>query len=155
VIYRQLRMGQNGQPFMLYKFRTMRNDAEKHGAQWSSGSNDARVTAFGKFLRASHLDELPQLWNIIRGDISFVGPRPERPEFVSELKKKIPYYEIRLILKPGLTGWAQINHHADRDLDDVSEKLQYDIYYLENRSLIFDALIILRTVKTAVTKTGE
>lgn len=154
-IYRQVRMGQNGKSFTLYKFRTMRNDAEKHGAQWSSGTNDARVTAFGKFLRASHLDELPQLWNIIRGDISFVGPRPERPEFVAELKKKIPYYEIRLILKPGLTGWAQINHHADRDLDDVSEKLQYDIYYLENRSLIFDALIILRTLKTAVTKTGE
>ncbi len=155
VIYRQVRMGQNGKSFMLYKFRTMRNDAEKHGAQWSSGSNDARVTVFGKFLRASHLDELPQLWNIIRGDISFVGPRPERPEFVADLKKKIPYYEIRLLLKPGVTGWAQINHHADRDLEDVSKKLQYDIYYLKNRSLIFDALIILRTLKTAVTEAGE
>ena len=92
---------------MLYKFRTMRMDAEKHGAQWSSGSGDARVTALGKFLRASHLDELPQLWNIIRGDISFVGPRPERPEFVAKLKEQIPYYDIRLLVKPGLTGMAE------------------------------------------------
>lgn len=148
VIYRQERTGKNGSSFMLYKFRTMRTDAEKHGAQWSSGSNDARVTAFGKFLRASHLDELPQLWNIVRGDISFVGPRPERPEFIAKLKEQIPYYEIRLLVKPGLTGWAQINHRADRDLGDVREKLQYDIYYLKNRSPILDTAIVLRTAKS-------
>jgi exopolysaccharide biosynthesis polyprenyl glycosylphosphotransferase len=150
-IYRQERTGKNGNSFMLYKFRTMRTDAEKHGAQWSSGSHDTRVTAFGKFLRASHLDELPQLWNIIRGDISFVGPRPERPEFVAKLKEQIPYYDIRLLVKPGLTGWAQINHRADRDLGDVREKLQYDIYYLKNRSPVLDTTIILRTAKSFFT----
>jgi exopolysaccharide biosynthesis polyprenyl glycosylphosphotransferase len=148
VIYRQERAGKNARSFMLYKFRTMRTDAEKHGAQWSPGASDARVTPFGKFLRASHLDELPQLWNIIRGDISFIGPRPERPEFIVKLKQQILYYEIRLLIKPGLTGWAQINHRADRDLDDVREKLQYDIYYLKNRSLILDAAIMLRTAKS-------
>jgi exopolysaccharide biosynthesis polyprenyl glycosylphosphotransferase len=155
VIYRQERTGKNSGSFMLYKFRTMRNDAEKHGAQWSSGSSDARVTPFGKFLRASHLDELPQLWNIVRGDISFVGPRPERPEFVVKLKEQIPYYEIRLLVKPGLTGWAQINHPADRDLSDVREKLQYDIYYLKNRSPILDIAIILRTAKSFFINPGR
>jgi exopolysaccharide biosynthesis polyprenyl glycosylphosphotransferase len=148
IIYRQERTGKNEVSFMLYKFRTMRNNAEKDGAQWSSGSNDARVTPFGKFLRASHLDELPQLWNVIRGDISFVGPRPERPEFVAKLKEQIPYYEIRLLIKPGITGWAQLNHRADRDVSDVREKLQYDIYYLKNRSPILDTAIILRTAKS-------
>ncbi len=148
VIYRQERTGKNGKSFLFYKFRTMRTDAEKGGAQWSSGSGDARVTPFGKVLRASHLDELPQLWNIVRGDISFVGPRPERPEFVAKLKEQIPYYEIRLLVKPGVTGWAQLNHPADRGLSDVREKLQYDIYYLKNRSLILDAAIIIRTAKS-------
>jgi len=148
IIYSQERTGKNADSFMLYKFRTMRTDAEKHGAQWSSGSNDARVTPFGKFLRASHLDELPQLWNILRGDISFIGPRPERPEFVAKLKQEVPYYEIRLLIKPGLTGWAQINHRADRDLGDVREKLQYDIYYLKNRSPILDTAIMLKTAKS-------
>ena len=148
VFYSQERTGEKGHSFLLYKFRSMRTDAEKHGVQWSSGSNDTRVTPFGKFLRASHLDELPQLWNIVRGDISFVGPRPERPEFVAELKKSVPYYDIRLLIKPGVTGWAQINHRADRDLSDVHEKLQYDIYYLKNRSLILDVAIILRTAKS-------
>ena len=148
IIYRQVRTGQNGASFMLYKFRTMQSDAEKNGAQWSSGTTDARVTPLGKVLRASHLDELPQLWNVIRGDISFVGPRPERPEFVEKLKNQIPYYEVRLLVKPGVTGWAQINHRADRDLTDVAQKLQYDIYYLKNRSLVLDIAIILKTIKS-------
>jgi len=147
VIYRQARVGTHGENFMLYKFRTMRRDAETNGAQWAA-KNDARVTPLGKFLRASHLDELPQLWNIIRGDISFVGPRPERPEFVGKLKHDIPFYEVRLLVKPGVTGWAQLNHRADLTTDDVKQKLQYDVYYLKNRSPILDLAIILKTVKS-------
>jgi exopolysaccharide biosynthesis polyprenyl glycosylphosphotransferase len=146
-IYRQTRVGKYGTEFTLYKFRTMRNDAERHGPQWS-GPDDARVTPVGKLLRHTHLDELPQLWNILRGDLSFVGPRPERPEFVRELKDKIPYYEIRLLVQPGVTGWAQINHRSDRSTEDVAEKLKYDIYYVKNRSPILDVAIILRTLKT-------
>jgi exopolysaccharide biosynthesis polyprenyl glycosylphosphotransferase len=146
-IYKQVRVGEKGKNFTLYKFRTMRVDAEKDGAQWAS-KNDARTTPIGGMLRASHLDELPQLWNIIRGDLSFVGPRPERPEFVAKLEKRIPYYEARLFIKPGVTGWAQINHRADLTDEDVAEKLQYDIYYLKNRSPILDWTIILKTIKT-------
>ncbi len=147
-IYRQVRVGRHGKEFTLYKFRTMRNNAEKNGAQWAAGASDPRVTSFGKFLRATHLDELPQLLNILRGELSFVGPRPERPEFVKTLKRQVPFYEVRLLVTPGVTGWAQINHRADLGLDDVREKLQYDIYYLKNRSLILDLAIVLRTVKS-------
>lgn len=147
VIYRQVRVGEKGKPFTLYKFRTMRVDAEKDGAQWAT-KNDARTTPIGGALRASHLDELPQLWNIIRGDLSFVGPRPERPEFVAKLATRIPYYEARLFIKPGVTGWAQINHRADLTDADVIEKLQYDIYYLKHRSPILDWAIILKTIKS-------
>jgi exopolysaccharide biosynthesis polyprenyl glycosylphosphotransferase len=146
-IYKQARIGKNGRDFILYKFRTMRADAERNGAQWAA-KNDARVTLFGKFLRASHLDELPQLLNVIRGNLSFVGPRPERPEFVAKLKTQIPFYEVRLLIKPGVTGWAQIHHRADLDVEDVKQKLQYDIYYLKNRSLILDLAIILKTLKS-------
>jgi exopolysaccharide biosynthesis polyprenyl glycosylphosphotransferase len=147
VIYRQVRVGEKGKNFTLYKFRTMRVDAEKDGAQWAT-KNDRRTTPLGGMLRASHLDELPQLWNIIRGDLSFVGPRPERPEFVEKLEARIPYYEARLFIKPGVTGWAQINHRADLTDADVIEKLQYDIYYLKNRSPILDWAIILKTIKS-------
>jgi exopolysaccharide biosynthesis polyprenyl glycosylphosphotransferase len=147
VIYKQTRAGQNNKPFTLYKFRTMRTDAEKDGAQWAA-KGDARVTPVGKILRASHLDELPQLWNIIRGDLSFVGPRPERPEFVGQLTTTIPFYEVRLLIKPGVTGWAQINHRADLTAEDVKQKLQYDIYYLKNRSLILDLAIVLKTLRS-------
>ncbi len=122
--------------------------AETHGAQWSSGANDPRVTPLGRVLRASHLDELPQFINLIRGDTSFVGPRPERPEIVDQLKAQIPFYEVRLLVTPGVTGWAQINHRADQGLEDVKEKLRYDVYYLKNRSLALDIAIILRTLKT-------
>jgi len=121
--------------------------AETGGAAWAT-KGDVRTTAIGKFLRASHLDELPQLWNVLRGDISFVGPRPERPEFVKKLETQIPYYETRLLVKPGITGWAQLNHRADLDLEDVKQKLQYDIYYLKNRSLLLDLAIIVKTIKT-------
>lgn len=147
VIYKQVRVGEKGKEFTLYKFRTMRVDAEKEGAQWAV-KNDRRTTPIGNILRKSHLDELPQFWNLIRGDISFVGPRPERPEFVKKLAARIPYYEARLFIKPGVTGWAQIHHRADLTDEDVTEKLQYDIYYLKNRSPILDWTIILKTLKT-------
>lgn len=146
-IYRQKRVGERGREFTLYKFRSMPHNIENGKARWG-GTADARATAFGKFLRYTHLDELPQLWNIIKGKLSFVGPRPERPEFVSRLKEEIPYYEIRLLVKPGVTGWAQIHHHKDATLDDVTEKLQYDIYYIKNRSPVLDLAIILKTIKT-------
>lgn len=147
VIYKQTRVGQHGQPFTFYKFRSMRVDAEQGGAKWTT-PDDARATPFGKLLRKTHLDELPQLWNIIKGDVSFVGPRPERPEFVEKLKVQIPFYEIRLLVQPGVTGWAQIHYHADQTLEDVKQKLQYDIYYLKNRSPILDITIILKTIKS-------
>jgi len=146
-IYKQVRTGQHGREFILYKFRTMKVDAEKDGIKWAK-PGDKRATAFGRFLRHTHLDELPQLWNIIKGDLSFVGPRPERPELVRTLKEKVPYYEIRLLVKPGVTGWAQINHRADATTEDVVQKLQYDIYYIKNRSPLIDLTIILKTIKT-------
>ena len=153
VLIRQTRTGRLGRAFTLYKFRSMyalapSGMAETHGAQWSSGANDPRVTPLGRVLRASHLDELPQFINLIRGDTSFVGPRPERPEIVDQLKAQIPFYEVRLLVTPGVTGWAQINHRADQGLEDVKEKLRYDVYYLKNRSLALDIAIILRTLKT-------
>ncbi|MDP2598719.1 MAG: sugar transferase [Candidatus Liptonbacteria bacterium] len=147
VIYKQLRIGKNGRHFMLYKFRTMYEFAEKRGPQWAD-PNDLRATPLGKILRYAHLDELPQLLNIIRNEIAFVGPRPERPEFVEMLKEKIPYYEIRHLIKPGVTGWAQINYRYGASVEDSYEKLQFDIYYLKNRSLFLDVAIILKTLKT-------
>jgi exopolysaccharide biosynthesis polyprenyl glycosylphosphotransferase len=153
VLIRQTRTGRLGRPFTLYKFRSMYalapdGQAETHGAEWSSGARDPRITPLGRVLRVSHLDELPQFINLIRGDTSFVGPRPERPEIVDQLKAQIPFYEVRLLVTPGVTGWAQINHRADRGLEDVQEKLRYDVYYLKNRSLALDVAIILRTLKT-------
>jgi len=146
IIYKQTRIGQLEKPFILYKFRTMKADAEKNGPQWAS-KNDSRVTFIGRILRFCHLDELPQLFNIFKGELSFVGPRPERPEFIKELKEKIPYYEIRHLVKPGITGWAQINYRYGASLEDAYKKLEYDIFYLKNRSLILDLLIILKTIK--------
>lgn len=149
VIYAQTRIGRRERPFTLYKFRSMRLDAEKNGPQWKTqGAADPRLTRFGKFLVRSHLDELPQLWNIIRGELSFVGPRPERPEFVSVLTEKIPYYKIRHVIQPGITGWAQINFRYGGSAEDSFQKLEYDIYYLKNRSLVLDLAIILKTLKS-------
>lgn len=147
VIYRQERIGRYEKKFVLYKFRTMVPDAESGGPQWAEG-DDTRITGPGHFLRRTHLDEIPQLVNVIRGDISFVGPRPERPEFVDQLKKKIPYYEVRHIVNPGITGWAQINYKYAASVDDTYEKLQFDIYYLKKRSLALDLIILLKTAKT-------
>ena len=140
-------MGRRNRPFTLYKFRTMRADAERDGARWAA-AHDSRVTLVGRFLRASHLDDLPQLWNILRGELSFVGPRPERPEFVGPLAEKVPYYNIRTIVNPGITGWAQINHRYGAPDADTYEKLQYDIYYLKNRSIILDLAIAIKTLKS-------
>lgn len=147
VIYKQERVGKNEALFNIYKFRSMRTDAEKHGAQWSRPGDD-RVTKVGRVLRATHVDEFPQLINVLRGDVSFVGPRPERPEFVADLKKKIPYYEVRHLVKPGITGWAQIGYRYGSTVEDAYRKLEFDIYYLKNMSFTLDLLIILKTIKT-------
>lgn len=147
VIYRQERVGKNEVPFYIYKFRSMRSDAEKDGAQWSKPGDD-RVTKVGRVLRATHIDEFPQLINVLRGEVSFVGPRPERPEFVADLKKKIPYYEVRHLIKPGITGWAQIGYRYGSTVEDAYRKLEFDIYYLKNLSFTLDLLIIIKTIKT-------
>ncbi len=145
IFYSQKRVGQYGKSFDIWKFRTMRIDAEKNGAVWAK-KNDDRVTPIGKFLRLSRLDELPQFWNILRGDMAFVGPRPERPEFVTQLEKQLPQYHLRHLVKPGLTGWAQIRYRYASSHEDTKTKLSYDLYYVSNYSLAFDLSIILRTV---------
>ena len=142
-IYKQKRIGKNNKPFILYKFRTMKNSQK--GPLWTD-KNDERLTPIGRILRYTHLDELPQLLNILKGDISFIGPRPERSELV-ELYQKLPFYEIRHIIKPGLTGWAQVNYKPSASLEEAYEKFQYDIYYIKNRSLILDFLILLKTIR--------
>jgi exopolysaccharide biosynthesis polyprenyl glycosylphosphotransferase len=148
-IYKQVRVGKNEKHFVLYKFRTMKENAEADGPKWSLPDDD-RVTWVGKILRFTHLDELPQLFNILKGDMSFVGPRPERPEFVETLKKVIPYYEIRSMVKPGITGWAQVNYKYGSSTQDALEKLQFDLFYIKNRSVTLDILIILKTIKMFV-----
>ncbi len=144
--FTQTRVGQHGKNFVLWKFRTMFIGAEKHGPVWSK-PGDTRITPLGKFLRASHLDELPQLWNIVRGELSFVGPRPERPEFVATLINDVPFYELRHIVKPGLTGWAQLNYKYGASREDAYEKLQYDLYYIKYRSLWLELGTLIKTVK--------
>jgi exopolysaccharide biosynthesis polyprenyl glycosylphosphotransferase len=146
VLYVQERVGYRGRVFKLYKFRSMVIDAEKQsGPVWAS-QKDTRITRVGLLLRKMRMDELPQMYNILKGDMSLVGPRPERLFFVEKLKKKIPYYQLRLKIKPGLTGWAQIKHRYDSSLDDVKEKLKYDLYYIENMSLNMDFKILLATI---------
>ena len=146
-IFKQERIGKSEQPFTIYKFRTMYTDAEKEGPKWANYFKDSRVTPFGKLLRWSHIDELPQLINIVKGDLSFVGPRPERPEFVSQLRNEIPYYDLRHVITPGITGWAQINFRYAASTIDSYQKFQYDIYYIKNNSPILDLLIILKTIR--------
>lgn len=147
VFYSQQRAGQNGTTFRLYKFRTMRTDAENGRSIWCS-PNDPRVTAVGRFLRRSRLDELPQLFNILRGDMSIVGPRPERPDIVADLTKALPYYSERHLVKPGLTGWAQISFRYGSTIEDAKRKLQFDLYYLKHMSFELDMIILFRTVGT-------
>jgi len=145
IIFKQKRVGKDGKVFLALKFRTMYQNAEKRGPTWAE-KNDPRVTTVGKFLRKTRLDEIPQLLNILRGEMSFVGPRPERPEFIDELKEKIPYYQERLLTRPGLTGWAQINFPYAASVEDSLKKLQYDLYYIKHRSLLLDLSIVLKTI---------
>jgi len=144
IFYIQKRVGKNKKIFELIKFRSMIKDAEKEGPKWAE-IEDQRVTKVGKFLRRFHLDEIPQMINVLKGDISLVGPRPERPEFVEKLEKEIPYYNLRHIIKPGFTGWAQIKFRYARSIEDSLEKFQYDLYYIKNRSLFLDLKILLKT----------
>ena len=145
VLFAQRRPGWRGRPFLIYKFRTMCLDAEKDGAQWAA-VDDPRVTRLGRLLRLTRLDELPQLWNVVKGDMSLVGPRPERPEFVEHLSRSIPFYDQRHLLPPGLTGWAQILYRYGASEEDARHKLAYDLYYIRNMSLSLDLEILLRTV---------
>lgn len=147
VLYRQERVGMNGQPFTLMKFRSMRTDAEKDGPIWAS-QTDERTTRVGRIIRKIRVDEIPQFWNILKGEMSFVGPRPERPHFVRQLAQEIPYYEQRHLIAPGLTGWAQIKYPYGASIEDARQKLQYDLYYIKNQSLALDAAILFETIKT-------
>jgi sugar transferase (PEP-CTERM system associated) len=153
-LYRQQRVGEHGQVFTLYKFRSMRTDAEaKTGAVWAR-DNDDRIIPGGKFIRKTRLDELPQLWNVLRGNMSFVGPRPERPEFVGELTRAIPFYGQRHVVKPGITGWAQVRYSYGSTVDDAMEKLQYDLFYIKNLTIALDLFVIFLTVKTVILRRG-
>jgi sugar transferase (PEP-CTERM system associated) len=154
VRYHQTRVGKNGRLFEVWKFRTMRHDAEAaNGPQWA-GNGDPRVTRVGKFLRSSRLDEIPQLWCVLKGDMAFVGPRPERPEFIEMLSKEIPYYGVRHMVRPGLTGWAQIKYRYGSTVEDAREKLQYDLFYIKNASIGLDLLIMFQTIKTVLLRRG-
>ncbi|MFD0864122.1 sugar transferase [Sungkyunkwania multivorans] len=149
LFYTQTRVGKYGAPFQIYKLRSMVVDAEKEGVQWAQ-QNDPRITAFGNFLRRSRLDELPQLINVLKGEMSIIGPRPERPEFVEALSKELPFYETRHVIKPGLTGWAQVSSDYGSSQEDSLHKLQYDLYYIKHRSFFLDASILVKTLSTVL-----
>jgi len=154
VFYFQQRVGMHGRPFTIYKFRSMTVDAEKHtGATWAK-ENDPRVTPFGAFMRKTRIDELPQLFNVLKGDMSFIGPRPERPEFVEQISKLTPYYQDRHAVKPGITGWAQVMYPYGASFGDALEKLRYDLYYIKNLSFFLEILIVLETVKVVLLRKG-
>ena len=154
VLYRQVRLGRGGREFTMTKFRTMRRNAEAEGPQWSS-VGDPRATRIGRFLRRTRLDELPNIWAVIRGDMSMVGPRPERPAFVEMLEHAVPLYRARLAVLPGLTGWAQVNHRYTDSVDDAIVKLEYDLYYVKHQSFLFDLGILARTVRTVFSMKGR
>ncbi|MBI2055398.1 MAG: sugar transferase [Candidatus Sungbacteria bacterium] len=154
IFFRQKRMGRNGQVFDFLKFRSQVLGAEKMGGA-KDMSGDSRAYAAGSFLRKAYLDELPQLWNVIRGEMSFVGPRPERPEFVSQLEKQIPFYRMRELVLPGITGWAQISMADDASVEDAPEKMQYDLYYIKNRSIALDVAILLKTALKLLQRSGR
>jgi sugar transferase (PEP-CTERM system associated) len=147
VLYRQKRVGRNGVVFDCYKFRTMRADAEADTGPTWAGDDDPRITPVGRFFRHARIDEIPQLWNVLRGDMSLVGPRPERPEFVEELNRKIPYYQLRHATRPGITGWAQVRYKYGSSIEDAKEKLRYDLFYVKNMAPGLDLLILFHTVK--------
>lgn len=154
IIYRQIRVGQGGKPFTMYKFRTMRADAETSGPLFAA-QHDPRVTPVGRFVRTTHLDELPQLWDVLKGDMSIVGPRPERPEFVPMLEEAVPYFTRRLLIKPGITGWAQLRSDYACDCDSAADKLSYDLWYLRNRNLLVDLAICAKTFTSIVLRPGR
>jgi sugar transferase (PEP-CTERM system associated) len=155
VFYHQERVGLNGATFTIHKFRSMRSDAEaRTGPVWSAGDRDPRITAVGRVMRKTRLDEIPQLWNVLRGDMSLIGPRPERPGFVEQLTQQIPFYGQRHVVKPGVTGWAQVRYCYGASVEDAIEKMQYDLYYVKHMSLMFDVMIALETVKTVVLRRG-
>ena len=154
LFYSQTRVGKNGNPFQIHKFRTMKSDAEVNGAVFST-KNDVRVTPFGKFMRKTRIDEFPQFLNILKGDMAFIGPRPERPEFVAELAALMPFYETRHVIKPGLTGWAQVNYSYGESLEESLIKLQYDLYYIKRRSIFLDLNIIIKTLSTVLFYRGQ
>jgi exopolysaccharide biosynthesis polyprenyl glycosylphosphotransferase len=145
IFYKQERVGKGRKPFTIYKFRSMREDAESGGARWAM-ERDPRVTKVGNLLRLTHVDELPQIWNVFRGDMSVVGPRPERPEFVRMLEEAVPYYAVRHAVRPGITGWAQVSYRYGASIEDAMRKLESDLYYVKNMSLFLDLKIMLRTI---------
>lgn len=154
IFYRQERVGKDGKTFVLIKFRSMRQDAEHEEAEWAR-RNDVRVTRVGKIIRKLRIDEIPQMWNVLKGEMNFVGPRPERPQFVSELNKKIRYYNQRSTVQPGITGWAQISYPYGASEEDAKKKLEYDLFYIKHMSVILDLYIILKTVKTILFREGS
>ena len=154
VFFIQERIGEGNRKFNIVKFRSMTTDAEKDGPQWAS-KNDNRVTKFGKIMRATRIDELPQLWNVLRGEMSFVGPRPEREFFIQQLEKEIPYYNLRHTVKPGLTGWAQVMYPYGASVEDAYRKLQYDLYYIKHHSIPFDVKVLLKTVTIVIFGKGR
>jgi len=154
VFFIQERIGEGNKPFKIVKFRSMTTDAEKDGPKWAT-KNDNRVTKFGKFMRLTRIDELPQLWNVLRGEMSFVGPRPEREFFIKQLEKEIMYYNLRHTVKPGLTGWAQVMYPYGASVEDAYRKLQYDLYYIKNHDIIFDMKILLKTVTIVIFGKGR
>jgi lipopolysaccharide/colanic/teichoic acid biosynthesis glycosyltransferase len=154
VLFRQARVGKDGKVFMLYKFRSMSVDAEQRtGPVWAS-EDDPRITRVGRLLRKIRLDETPQMFNVLRGDMSFIGPRPERPVFVNQLKEQIPFYVLRFAVKPGITGWAQVKYPYGSTVEDALEKLQYDLYYIKNMSIFLDLLILLKSVQVVIFARG-
>jgi len=153
IFFSQTRVGQRGRLFTTYKFRTMRQDAETQGAVWAT-KDDPRVTSIGRFLRKTRLDEIPQFWNVLRGDMAFVGPRPERPEFVQWLSREIPFYDLRHMIRPGITGWAQVRYQYGASLDETKRKLEYDLYYVKHQSIGLDLLIMFETIKTILLQRG-
>jgi lipopolysaccharide/colanic/teichoic acid biosynthesis glycosyltransferase len=153
IFFSQTRVGQQGRLFTAYKFRTMRKDAEAQGAVWAA-KNDPRVTPIGRFMRSTRIDEIPQLWNVLRGEMAFVGPRPERPEFVQWLSREIPYYDARHMIRPGITGWAQVRYQYGASLEETRQKLEYDLYYIKHQSIRLDLFILFETIKTVLLRRG-
>ncbi|MEO1184008.1 MAG: exopolysaccharide biosynthesis polyprenyl glycosylphosphotransferase, partial [Cyanobacteria bacterium J06636_27] len=154
IFYSQERTGLNGIPFKVHKFRSMYQDAEKRGAQWAQ-ERDPRITRVGYWLRLMRIDELPQVWNVVKGEMSLIGPRPERPQFDAQLKEAIPYYDIRYLVKPGITGWAQVLYPYGASIEDAYEKLSYDIYYIKNYSIWLDIAIFFKTIRVVLLGKGR